>query len=270
MINSVLDLDYGVNGFTLNLVSSLNKLSKYSVSYSCARPFPHTVIDNFLPSKIAEELLRNFPEKPLPNDKNYLDGGIFEHKKRQILPYDCNGYVKEFFAFFNSGEFLKILEYITGIEGLISDPYYDGGGFHETTNGGKLGVHTDFRLQRKLHLKRRINLLIYLNKDWKDEYNGALELWDQGMNVREALIYPIFNRCVVFSTGADSFHGHPDPLSIPGDMSRKSAALYYYTASGNVYDEVKNVSTIFKARPTDSQHLKDAAKRQNERELNGD
>ena len=73
---------------------------------------------------------------------------------------------------FNSGPFLQFLEHLTGIDGLIPDPYFSGGGLHETDRGGRLGVHTDFNLYAKLNLIRRINVLVFLNKDWNPEYGG--------------------------------------------------------------------------------------------------
>lgn len=267
MNDYTLPLSVGDNGFSLDIDISETKVIELATQFVCARPFPNIVIDNFLPIHVAEMIAKSFPQKPLPNDINYMDGGIFEHKKRQILPYDCDRYAKEFFNFFNSAQFLEFLEALTGISGLISDPYFEGGGFHETSNGGKLGVHTDFRLQRKLNLQRRINLIIYLNKEWKKEYKGYLELWDKEMKSCEHSISPDFNRCVVFTTNSESFHGHPDPLDVPAGVTRRSIALYYYSASEQVYNEIQNVSTIFKARPDDSQELKSAAKEQNEREL---
>jgi len=150
--------------------------------------------------------------------------------------------------FFNSEPFLQFLEGMTGIEGLIPDPYFEGAGYHETSAGGKLGIHADFRLHKRLHLARRLNLLIYLNKDWKPEYGGALELWDPNMSHCVKSVLPTFGRCVVFSTDEKSFHGHPDPLTCPDDVKRRSVALYYYTASRKIYEELPASGTDFRAR----------------------
>ena len=126
-----------------------------------------------------------------------------------------------------------------------------GGGFHETSKGGKLGIHADFRINDKLHLNRRINMIIYLNKDWQDAYGGHLELWDQKMERKVHSIAPVYNRCVIFNTDADSFHGHPDPLTTPSNVTRKSLALYYYTASKRIYEDSVAHSTMYKARASD-------------------
>ena len=95
---------------------------------------------------------------------------------KEILPASCNKFVRDFFLFINSAPILHFLEGLTTIEGLIPDPYFNGGGFHEIKPGGKLGVHADFRINEKLHLSRRLNMLIYLNRDWKKEYGGDLEI----------------------------------------------------------------------------------------------
>src|SRR3546814_6396188 len=88
------------------------------------------------------------------------------------------------FYAFNSRPFLAFLEALTGIERLIPDPYFEGGGFHEIGRGGYLNVHADFNLNKRLNLRRRLNVLIYLNKDWEPAFGGDLELWDAGMKHR--------------------------------------------------------------------------------------
>lgn len=235
-------------------------------AYAFAEPFAHTVIDQFLPSDVANELLAHFPAEAKPHDKNYEKGygGQF---KRQISPYDCDVWMQSAFAFFNSPAMLAFLEGLTNIKGLIPDPYFAGGGLHETGTGGMLGIHADFQVNEALQLRRRINVLIYLNKDWKLEYGGELELWDKKMQQKVKSVAPLFNRCVIFNTDADSFHGHPDPLTTPPDVTRKSIALYYYTAQAieNAVGESRH--TLYVARPNDTpeniaQAKKLAAKRE--------
>jgi 2OG-Fe(II) oxygenase superfamily len=168
------------------------------------------------------------------------------------MPEDCDAFAREFFHFMNSRPMLQFLEALTGIEALLPDPYFAGGGFHETTRGGKLGIHADFRINDQLHLQRRLNLLIYLNETWQDEWKGQLELWNKPMTECRVRVSPLWNRCVVFSTDADTWHGHPDELQTPEGVTRRSIALYYYTASRNVYNEVPSLSTLYQARPQES------------------
>jgi hypothetical protein len=219
-------------------------------SYCFAEPYPHIVIDNFLPELLIEKILLNFPKEATSGD--YVHEARYGgHHKRQIFPNDCNDFSRRVFDFFNSASFLQFLEGLTTIDGIISDPYFSGGGFHETSRGGQLGIHADFRVNEKLHLSRRLNVLIYLNKDWKKEYGGELEVWDRGMKAKAKSIAPVFNRCVIFNTDADSYHGHPDPLNTPDSVKRCSIALYYYTASKKIYEELPIHSTMYAARPSD-------------------
>lgn len=219
--------------------------------YRTAEPFPHIVLEGFLPPAVLQQALDSFPVQPLESDVVF-DIDYAGHHKRQILPYDCDKPALDLFLFFNSSPVLRFLEGLTGIEGLIPDPYYSGGGFHEISRGGLLGVHADFRVNDKLHVERRLNLLVYLNPDWKEEWGGQLELWDKKMQTCQSAVFPILNRCVVFSTDADSFHGHPDPLNTPDGVKRRSMALYYYTSSRHIHKEVPGHSTMYYARPNDS------------------
>jgi Rps23 Pro-64 3,4-dihydroxylase Tpa1-like proline 4-hydroxylase len=229
-----------------------NKLADY---YCSNKPFPHIVIDDFLPLSVAEELLHSFPKQEISEYK-YIGDTLDGLYKIQTNPDSCNFIIRSFFHFFNSSSVLQFLESLTRINALIGDPYYAGGGLHEIFRGGKLGIHSDFRIQQNLHLNRRINILIYLNKNWENDYGGNLELWETNMQTRMHSIAPIFNRCVIFNTDSNSYHGHPDPLNTPQEISRKSIALYYYTASKYIYFETPKNSTTFFSRSNDSFDVK--------------
>ena len=226
-----------------------------SGTYCFAEPFPHVVIDNFLPLPFIDEIHSLFPNEKLADDMFYENDFSGLHK-RQVLPESCEQKIRIIFHFFNSAPILQFLEGLTTIDALIGDPYFNGGGFHEIFRGGKLGVHADFRINEQLHLNRRINMLIYLNKNWNSDFGGNLELWDRGMNSRVDSIAPLFNRCVIFNTDADSYHGHPDPLNTPSEITRRSIALYYYTGSKKVYEDTPAHSTMYVARPSDSIQIK--------------
>jgi len=151
--------------------------------------------------------------------------------KRQILPEECDAPARQLFHFFNSRPVLEFLEGLTTIQGLIPDPYFMGGGYHETGRGGKLGIHADFRINDQLHLHRRLNVIVYLNERWQPEWGGALELWDREMKEKRREVMPVFNRCVIFATTATAFHGVPH-VRCPAGRSRKSLALYYFEDEG--------------------------------------
>lgn len=239
------------NGFQLDLETARNIGDAMMEAYNFAEPFAHTVIDDFLPTEIAEQLLAHFPADKKAHDKVYEKGYGGTHK-RQISPYDCDEYLRKAFSFFNSPAMLQFLEGLTNIKGLLPDSYFAGGGLHEIYTGGLLGIHADFQVNEELQLFRRINVLIYLNKNWQASYGGNLELWDKNMQACQLRVAPHFNRAVIFNTNADSFHGHPDPLTTPNDITRKSIALYYYQALSIANENLESRHTLYVARPTDN------------------
>lgn len=258
-IQAFLPIEYS-QGLTLDSAKAFSLGEELMGEYAFAEPFPHIVIDNFLPEDLAEKLLAHFPKDKKAHDKVYEKGYGGLHK-RQILPHDCDEFIRNTFGFLNSAAMLQFLEGITNIKGLLPDPYFSGGGFHETSAGGLLGIHADFRVNEGLQLIRRVNVLIYLNKNWQDAYGGKLELWDKSMQAKAKEVAPIFNRCVIFNTDADSFHGHPEPLTTPEGITRKSIALYYYTALEINNDSGESRHTLYVARPNDSaQNIADARK----------
>jgi hypothetical protein len=197
-------------------------------AYDTASPFPHIVIDDFLPPEVAELCLREFP---LSSVGAQTFDRAQEKLKTQFNPDYLQKDARNLFYSFNSRPFIKILENICGIRGLTPDPYFLGAGFHETRNSGYLSIHADFNHHKPMNLERRINLLVYLNKDWKSEYGGQLELWNDDVTECVTSVVPIFNRCVIFNTTSRSWHGNPNPVNHPSDDTRKSIALYYYTAT---------------------------------------
>lgn len=203
--------------------------SKLANTYQTNKPFPSIYIDDFFDENFLEEVLKEFPRVDQLKDKIYY-ANPNEDKYATKGEYTFGDQTKKLVHFLNSQPFLEFLQKITGIEEtLIPDPYFEGGGFHEIKPGGFLKVHVDFHKNKKLQLSRRVNFLIYLNKDWEEEYGGHLELWEKDMSQCVSKILPKFNRAAMFSTTGDSWHGHPDPLNYPEGKSRKSLALYYYT-----------------------------------------
>jgi Rps23 Pro-64 3,4-dihydroxylase Tpa1-like proline 4-hydroxylase len=220
--------------------------------YVDAQPFPHVVIDDFLDPGVLRSVLGEFPSS---ENKDYFDRGQ-ERLKFQYQPHEVSsGLIRNLFAELNSQAFLGFLEELTGIEGLMPDPYFEGGGLHETKQGGHLGIHADFNLHSRLRVERRLNLLIYLNEDWEDGYGGQLELWNNDMSKCAVKIKPIFGRAVIFNTDLDSFHGHPDPLNCPPDRSRRSIATYYYSAAEEGIALLPRRTTNFRPRPGSADQL---------------
>ena len=215
--------------------------------YAKAEPFPHAVIDDFLPAEVCEALLADFPTPAADEWMRQKRHHSLKLSTRSELLF--GDFTRSVLAQFNGPGGLRFLETLTGIEGLIPDPHFEGGGLHQIERGGYLKVHADFNRLTRLNLDRRLNLILYLNKDWCEEYNGHLELWDRTMSHAVCKIPPILNRCVIFSTTDWAYHGHPDPLACPEGMTRKSMALYYYTAGRPAEERSAQHSTLWQERP---------------------
>ena len=224
----------------------------FAESYQGAAPFPHIVIDDLLDADLLRDVAAHYPSL---EGKAYFDRDQ-ERLKSQFHAQEIgHGRTRNILSELNSQAFLGFLEEMTGIAGLISDPYYAGAGLHLTRMGGHLGVHADFNIHRVMKVERRLNLLVYLNDEWQTAYGGQLELWNKAMTQREVSVEPVLGRAVVFSTALDSFHGQPDPLTCPPDRDRRSIATYYYTALPAGENAPLKRSTTFQQRP----QSKDAA-----------
>jgi len=227
---------------------SMNALDKKK-TYLSANPFPHIIIDNFFDENILNMILEEFPKNIDKSGEDYNNKA-----EKKLTLNDVSKLSKttvDFINFLNSSVFIKYLQELTDIkETLIPDPYLIGGGLHELRNDGFLNIHSDFNRHPKMKLDRRLNILIYLNKDWRDEYGGQLQLWDKNMEKCEQNILPIFNRMVIFSTTDTSYHGNPIKVNHPSNISRKSIAMYYYSnGRPNSENELGDHSTIFRKRP---------------------
>lgn len=174
-------------------------------------PFPHVVIDNFLSTEVVAKINRQWPKK-----WEKKTGKTSIKWNTQDLPPAAQKVVDSIS--------IPMIEEATGINGLFADPDLFGAGLHCIPRDGYLKLHTDFNVHPK-GWHRRVNVLIYLNPEWKDEWRGHLQL---GIEL-EKLIAPIGGRCVIFETNDISWHGHPEPLQCPPDIQRRSLALYYYT-----------------------------------------
>jgi len=222
------------------------QLDELRARYREARPFPHLVLDDFLEPAVAEDALAEFPP---PDAEEWVHYAHYNESKlavttRARIPPTLGGLVDEL----NSSRFVALLARVTEIPGLLPDPSLEGGGLHQIRRGGFLNIHADFTVHpHRPAWVRRLNLLLYLNKGWQDGYGGQLELWDRDVRTCVQRIAPAFNRCVIFSTTPESFHGHPEPLTCPETMTRKSVALYYFAEEPGHRAQ----STEYRARPND-------------------
>lgn len=211
-----------------------------------ARPFRHVVIDGFLDDGIARRLLEAFPDFDAGSARGE-DGRDGDKSTVERIRALGSAYARLDDAI--RGEaFLRWLGRLTGIDGLLYDPAYLGGGTHANRHGAKLDRHVDFRYHPIERWQRRLNLILYLNEGWQDAWGGQLDLFgdayaDAGPSVS---IAPAFNRCVIFETHDHSWHGF-DRITLPEaerGRVRRSIALYFYTR-GDASDAPAPHSTVY-------------------------
>jgi hypothetical protein len=212
--------------------------------YQSRTPYPYGGFDNFLPEAVLDRVIGELSE--LPEAEASFERPQ-EKLKTSYLPERLPFYTRSLFYALNSRPVIQFLEELTGIRGLIPDPYFNGGGVHVVGNGGHLDIHADFNHHGHLNLERRLNILIYLNRDWREEYGGSFEVWDKDMSEKVASFVPVYNRMCCFNTSSDSWHGNPEPVNHPEGKPRMSLALYYYTATWS--DLKRKHTTLFKPRP---------------------
>ena len=212
--------------------------------YRAAQPFPHLVLDDVLVPEVFDRATAEFPE---PGDefwKGYLH--VNETKYSNTSPDTWGPTLQRVAQEFCSERFVDFLERLTGIDNLMADWTMDGGGLHQTLAGGHLNIHADFSTHHEHpDWARRVNILLYLNPEWPAEWGGELELWDSDMAACQQTVKPAGNRMLVFTTAHDTYHGHPDPLTCPPGVARKSLALYYFTQD----DRAVRRATAYQARP---------------------
>jgi hypothetical protein len=216
--------------------------------YRAAQPFPHVQLSDFFDSPVIDGVTEEFTETvsgPWVQYKHYNENksGL---TRRSALPPLIGRVVDEL----NSAAFVAWLCDLTGIPDLVADPTLEGGGLHQTGAGGFLNIHADFTSHHhQPNWQRRVNVIVYLNREWRQEWGGAIELWDRHVQHAVVRVRPLLNHAVIFNTDERSYHGYPDPLRCPPDATRKSLALYYYTVDTDA--RAVGRSTNYRPRPGD-------------------
>lgn len=211
---------------------SIQRLFSYpdprALKYGSQQPFPHAIVANaWNDAAIAECKQQVACFEDWAGEKDFHGS----RRKRYCgdidrLPPAITRIIHEA----STPAFLGWLEALTGEQALLPDPYLEGGGIHQIAPGGFLKVHADFNWNQRLRLYRRLNVLLYLNPDWRPEWGGELELWPADLSACSRRVPPMANTMVVFTTDDRSYHGHPQPLACPDGVTRDSIALYYYSA----------------------------------------
>lgn len=238
--------------------SLFDNLPAYRRLFLKAKPFRHVVIENFFEEDKIERMLQDFPSA----DKAvaFVEMGRLIGKNVVEDVSGISPFYKELYAYIRSEPFLDAVSQITGIPGLLPDETMFGGGTHENINGSELTPHIDFNYDPRGKLHRRLNLLLYLNKEWDESWGGSIELHSDPHhpdNNEIKYIVPIFNRCVIFETSEYSWHGFPQ-IRLPENkqnLSRKSFSIFLYTKERPDEEIAAPHSTVYAPRPL-PRHLK--------------
>jgi Rps23 Pro-64 3,4-dihydroxylase Tpa1-like proline 4-hydroxylase len=212
----------------MKLVNDI-EFNSYRADWIDAKPFSHIVVDNFLEPEILEKVTSEFPSY---FDESWRIYNSPIEVKKLLNHWDKFGPTTYLlFAYLNSREFIKLIEPLVGCT-LYADPGLNGGGLHSHTAGGKLNVHLDYNIHPKLQLQRKVNLLLYVSREWLPQWGGELGLWsvnadNDGPSELVKKIEPKPNRAVLFDTTQNSWHGLPDPICCPEEVCRNSMAVYY-------------------------------------------
>ena len=223
----------------------IDSLSSISSDFKSKAPCKFVILDDFLIPEVADNLYSNFPSLSSLKVKRK---SLNENKVEDYHFERWDPSFREVREMIQSNEFLSWISELTGIPMLVTPNNSLGSGIHQGGDGSFVDVHIDVNFDPKSEMWRRINLLIYLNKNWKEEYGGHLEIWSPDMSKCEHSVSPLFNRAVIFLTDENSPHGYK-AIKIPEGESRKSFYAYYYTEIGEGF---KYSDSRFIPRPNDS------------------
>jgi hypothetical protein len=224
-------------------------MGRLHADYQAASPYPHIVLDDFLEPEAAKAAMAEFPSITPEEWTNYIH--VNERKFSNTDASTWGPTLRLILEELNSPRFVQFIGKLLGVDDVIADPSLEGGGLHQSTTGGFLNIHADYTVHpHNRNWLRRANIILYLNDEWKPEYGGALELWSADMKECVQKVAPVANRAVIFTTSATAFHGHPEPMTCPEGVTRRSLALYYFS----VEEDPMVRSTTYRSRPGDGVH----------------
>ena len=230
-----------------NWINDIDNLKK---QFLCAEPFEHVVIDNFLHDDYADKIANLFPDD-LSKWHKYCNPieVKYAYDNINVLPVD----LKDYFYIMSCSQFIDIVKSITDITDLEYDPYLHGAGLHRHSNHGKLDIHLDYEKHPYSGKERRINIILFLSKDWKEEWNGASELWNKDVSACVQKTHIKFNRAIIFKTNDISWHGMPDKITCPENTYRSTLAYHYVSPLCSMKSEYEyRMKASYTKRPQDT------------------
>jgi len=231
------DINNLENNILNNFGEWVNDVDRLKNKFLNAVPFEHIVIDNFLNEKYANELYDLFPEK-------FEDWYVYENPIEVKYTYDnidnLNEKFRNYFYYLSSNKILDIFRKLTDITDLTYDEYLHGAGLHCHPKYGRLNIHLDYEKHPITYKERRLNIILFLTKNWKQEWGGQNELWDKDAIKCVTKTDVKFNRAIIFKTNDISWHGLPNPINCPEEYFRKTLAFYYVSPLKTIKNEYRS------------------------------
>jgi 2OG-Fe(II) oxygenase superfamily len=230
------------------LPSNLDQIAHdYAPLFWQAAPFPHIVLDNFLDEQVAQKLALEFQtEKWQPL---VAEGLCFKYSSGGD---NISEFARHALEELNGAAMLQFLAKLTGVKGLLNDPAFNLRGLQSAKASNFMEIHADQNYNANLAAFRSLNLLLYLTPDWREEYNGHLELWDAEMTAPVKKVLPVFNRCIIFAHGDTHYHGYPVPIACPPHLARNLVNLAYYTKEPSQEHDPIPRGTLWQKRPSNN------------------
>lgn len=228
----------------------INDIGTLKAKYIQALPFEHIKLDNFLKDEYAEEIYKGFPTD-FENWHKYYNPIEVKYANDDID--NMNESIKKLFYLLSTNQLIDVFSELTGIEDLEYDPYLHGAGLHSHPRYGRLNMHLDYEKHIILKNKqRRINIILFMSKDWKEEWNGDNQLWSSDMKECVVKTYPRFNSAIIFKTDEITWHGLPEKIMCPEGVFRKSFAYYYISPliSNSNENKVGNDGSGYRTKAT--------------------
>jgi Rps23 Pro-64 3,4-dihydroxylase Tpa1-like proline 4-hydroxylase len=241
------DLTAAFSSLLADKINLTRRIDEMQTTYRTAKPFPHLVIDDLFAPAVLDALLAEMSE--MGRDKwKQVDNDSRERTLRMRSAAEMGPAGSKLLSIVHSAGFLYFLSEITGISQLLPDPYLLGSGYAQMRRGDYFSVHSDRNVAYDTGMMRRLAMIVFLNKAWRPEYNGKLELWNRDATSCDATVEPFFNKTVIFEVADPNYHGVPVPLACPADRSRQSFILYYHTVAMPGQPLVKPHTSLFAPR----------------------
>ena len=248
IIETYLDT-FNNNDISKYLGNWIHNKDNFKNKFLCAEPFEHVIIDDFLNNDYADKIANLFPDD-LSKWHKYCNPieVKYAYDNINVLPAD----LKDYFYMMSCDQFIDIVKTVTNITDLEYDPYLHGAGLHRHGTHGKLDIHLDYEKHPYSGKERRINVILFLSKDWKEDWNGASELWNKDVSACVQKTHIKFNRAIIFKTNDISWHGMPDKIICPENTYRSSLAYYYVSPlCSNKAETEYRMKAAYTKRPQD-------------------